>query len=64
MPVKKNAMCKHYECRCRRAVELAAYAEMSNDWTYLVAAIRCHTQEVRCRVETRSAPVRREGDGT
>ncbi len=41
--------CKHYDCRCVRAEELARTAERTGNGHYLAEAIKVHEQEVLCR---------------
>jgi hypothetical protein len=42
-------MCTHYACRCARAAELAAMADVKGDSRLLLEAIAVHSQEVECR---------------
>jgi hypothetical protein len=45
----KDAMCKHYACRCARAAELAQMAERTGRTELLVDAVAVHSQRVQCR---------------
>jgi hypothetical protein len=46
-------LCRHYECRCARAEELAQIAERTGRGFYLQEAVAVHSQMVRCRKPTK-----------